>query len=180
MEIAPAAVYEPRNPRASSLYALVEDYYEEFERVYDERYQQQYGPWRKVIGEVLRKFLDCGDLHCGFARLGCGNCRYRTILAYSCKCKLFCPACQQKRVLLFAEWLDGHILEQVGHAQYVFTIPKLLHPIFKYHPRDLGLLCTSAWQAIKEMFLEVASDPAALPGVVISVQSYGDSLNFHP
>jgi hypothetical protein len=39
VEIAPAAVYEPRNPRASSLFALVEDYYEEFERVYDERYQ---------------------------------------------------------------------------------------------------------------------------------------------
>ena len=37
MQTPPAAVYEPRNPRASSLYALVEDYYEEFERVYDER-----------------------------------------------------------------------------------------------------------------------------------------------
>jgi hypothetical protein len=46
VEIAPAAVYEPRNPRDSSLFALVEDYYEEFERVYDERYHQQYGPWR--------------------------------------------------------------------------------------------------------------------------------------
>jgi Transposase zinc-binding domain/Putative transposase len=180
VEIAPAAVYQPRNPRDSSLFALVEDYYEEFERVYDDRYQQQYGHWRPVIGEVMRKFLECGDLHRGFARIGCDGCRYQAILAYSCKCRLFCPSCQQKRVLLFAEWLDVHLLEEVSHNQYVFTIPKLLRPIFKYHPRDLGLLCTSAWQAIKEMFLEVASDPAALPGVVISVQSYGDSLNFHP
>jgi len=30
------------------------------------------------------------------------------------------------------------------------------------------------------MFQEVAADPAALPGVVLSVQSYGDSLNLHP
>jgi hypothetical protein len=30
------------------------------------------------------------------------------------------------------------------------------------------------------MFQEVASDHSALPGVVISVQSYGDSLNLHP
>jgi hypothetical protein len=176
----PAGVYEPRNPRASPLFALVEDYYEEFERVYDERYRQQYGPWRKVIGEVLRKFLECGDLNCGFARIACGNCRYRTILAYSCKCRLFCPSCQQKRVLLFAEWLDGRILEAVGHAQYVFTIPKLLRPIFKYHHRDLGLLCQSAWQALREMFHQVATDPSAQPGAVISVQSYGDSLNLHP
>ncbi len=96
------------------------------------------------------------------------------------KCRLFCPSCQQKRVLLFAEWLDTHILHEVSHNQYVFTIPKLLRPIFKYHPKDLGLLCKSAWQAIKGMFQEVAADPAALPGVVISMQSYGDSLNLHP
>jgi hypothetical protein len=179
VETALAAVYEPRNPRASSLYALVEDYYEEFERVYDERYQQQYAPWRKVIGEVMHKYLECGDLHRGFARLACGGCRYQTILAYSCKCRLFCPSCQQKRVLLFAEWLDTHILEQVSHA-YVFTIPKLLRSIFKYHPKKLGLLCKSAWQALREMFQEVASDPSALPGVVISVRSYGHHLNLHP
>ena len=51
---------------------------------------------------------------------------------------------------------------------------------FKFHRRDLGLLCKSVWQALREMFQEVASDPAALPGVVISVQSYGDRLNLHP
>ena len=180
MESAPAAVYQPRNPRAGSLYALVEDYYEEFERVYDDRYQQQYGAWRPVIGEVMRKYLECGDLHRGFARLGCGGCRYQAILAYSCKCRLFCPSCHQKRVLLFAEWLDTHILEQVSHAQYVFTIPKLLRPIFKYHRRELGLLCKSAWQALRQMFQEVSSDSSALPGVVLSVQSYGDRLNLHP
>jgi len=180
VENAPAAVYEPRNPRASPLFALVEDYFEEFERVYDDRYQQQYGRWRPVIGEVMRKFLECGDLHRGFGSLACDGCRYQAILAYSCKCRLFCPSCQQKRVLLFAEWLDDHVLEEVSHNQYVFTIPKLLRPIFKYHPKDLGLLCKSAWQAIKEMSREVASDPAALPCVVISVQSYGDSLNLHP
>ncbi len=173
----------------------MEDYYQEFELVYDQRYQQRYGPWRKVIGEVMRKYLECGDLHRGFARLGCGCCRCQwnipftgAILAYSCKCRLFCPSCQQKRVLLFAEWLDAHILEQVSHCQsidpdssgFVFTIPKLLRPIFKYHPKELGLLCKSAWQALREMFQEVASDSSALPGVVISVQSYGDHLNLRP
>jgi hypothetical protein len=30
------------------------------------------------------------------------------------------------------------------------------------------------------MFQEVATDPSALPGVVASLQSYGDSLNLHP
>jgi hypothetical protein len=119
-------------------------------------------------------------LHRGFARLGCRSCRYQAILAYSCKCRLFCPSCQQKRLLLFAEWLDTHILEQVSHAQFVFTIPKLLRPIFKYHPKDLSPLCQSASQALKQIFQEVATDPSALPGVVLSVQSYADRLNLHP
>jgi len=124
----------------------------------------------------MRKYLECGDLHRGFARLVCGGCCFRTILAYSCKCRLFCASCQQKRVLLFAGRLDAHILEQVSHAQFAFTIPRLLRPIFKYHPKDLGLLCKAAWQALREMFQEIASDPSSLPGVVISVQSYGDHL----
>ncbi len=67
METSPAGVYESRNPRATSLYALVEDYYEEFERVYDDRYRQQYGPWRSVIGEVMRKYLECGMVHPAFS-----------------------------------------------------------------------------------------------------------------
>jgi hypothetical protein len=40
VQTVPAAVYEPRNPPATSLYALVEDYYEEFERAYEDCYQQ--------------------------------------------------------------------------------------------------------------------------------------------
>src|SRR2546422_405662 len=75
----------------------------------------------------------------------------------------------------FRRVVGGSHPEQVNHAQYVFTIPKLLRPIFKYPPRDLGPL--PAWQALREMFQQLASDPSSLPGVVISVQSYGDSLN---
>ena len=38
-----SAFYHPRNPRASPLFRLLEEHYEEFERVYPERYQQRYG-----------------------------------------------------------------------------------------------------------------------------------------
>jgi hypothetical protein len=128
----------------------------------------------------MRKYLESGDLHRGFARLGCGGSRYQAISAYSCKCRLFCPSCQKRRVLLLAEWLDTHILEPVSHAQYVFTIPRLLRPFFKFRCREVGLLRKSARQAHRQMLQEVCSDPSAVPGVVLSVQSYGDRLSFHP
>ena len=69
-----ATIYRPRQPRQSPLYRLVERYYPEFVRTYGERYQQRYGTWRPIIGEVARKFLRCGDLHFGFARVQCTGC----------------------------------------------------------------------------------------------------------
>ena len=78
-------VYRPRQPRQSSLYRLIERYYPEFERTYDARYAKRYGPWRPVIGEVARKFLRCGDLHFGFARVRCTGCPHEMFVPFSCQ-----------------------------------------------------------------------------------------------
>jgi hypothetical protein len=62
--------------------------------------------------------------------------------------------------LLFAEWLDTHILEQVSHAQYVFTIPKLLRAVFKYH-----LSFATIPSALKTLtFLSQAGSPSIHDG----------------
>lgn len=63
-------VYRPCRPQDSPFYRLVERFYPEFEPVYEEHCQERYGLWRPVIGTVVRKFLDCGDLKHGFARVG--------------------------------------------------------------------------------------------------------------
>jgi hypothetical protein len=75
-------MYRPRRPRASPLYRLVERYYPEFERAYDERYERRYGGWRPVIGAVCRKLLRCGDVHFGFARVRCGGCQHETFVPF--------------------------------------------------------------------------------------------------
>ena len=61
-------VYRPRHPQASPSYKLVERFFPQFEAVYEERYQERYGFWRPIIGTVVRKLLECGDLKHGFAR----------------------------------------------------------------------------------------------------------------
>jgi len=45
----------------------------------------------------------------------------------------FCPSCAAKRAAVFGAQLRDEILEEVGHAQWVFTIPKLLRPYFLHH-----------------------------------------------
>jgi len=59
---AQARVYRPRRPRESPLYQLVDRHFDEFERVYPERFQKRYGFWRPVIADAAAKFLRCGDL----------------------------------------------------------------------------------------------------------------------
>jgi len=49
-----------------------------------------------VQAEALKRFLDCGDLQKGFARVFCDHCSHDYLLAYSCKSRYFCPSYQQR------------------------------------------------------------------------------------
>jgi len=64
---------------------------------------KQYGPWRRIIGDVTRRFLRCGDLHYGFARARCPDCHHAMFVAFSCQQRCLCPSCHPKRTLLTAE-----------------------------------------------------------------------------
>ena len=122
----PQGVYRPRNAQASPLYRLVEDHFDKLERVWDGRYEREYGFWRPVVRHVVEQFLDCGDLRCGFARLWCPTCRKDLLLPYSCRRRCFCPSCHQKRALRFAKHIDEEVLRDLPVRQNVVTIPKML------------------------------------------------------
>jgi hypothetical protein len=48
---------------------------------------------RAVEENVLERFLECGDPHCGFAGIRCGECGHDLLPAFSCKTRYFCPSC---------------------------------------------------------------------------------------
>jgi len=84
-DAAPAArgVCMPRRPRASPLFRLVSDHLHRLQAVYDERFAREYGRWRPVVGDVAHKFLACGVLDPGFARIRCDACTHEYLLAFS-------------------------------------------------------------------------------------------------
>jgi hypothetical protein len=41
--------------------------FQTFVGIYDEHFSRQYGFWRPYIEQVIYRYLDCGDLHNGFA-----------------------------------------------------------------------------------------------------------------
>jgi Transposase zinc-binding domain len=79
------SVYHPRQPQRTPFYQLVQRFYPQFEALSLERYQERYGFWRPIIGTVVGKFLECGDLKHGFARVRCPKCREEFFVAYSCR-----------------------------------------------------------------------------------------------
>jgi len=102
-----SGVYRPRRPRESPLWRLTEEHLETFKQVYDDRFAERYGFWRAEIERTLLAFLDCGDFERGFARVRCDACRRESLVALSCKTRGYCPSCNAKRSVLWAEWLTA-------------------------------------------------------------------------
>ena len=64
------------------------------------------------------------------------------------------------------------MLAPVAHRQYVFTLPKLLRPIFSRQRAWLGELCRIAARLLTDAYAEAA--PLGRPGLVLFVQTFGD------
>ena len=148
--------------------------------VWDDRYERQYGFLRPYVRDVIYRYLDCGDLHLGFARVRCHDCGHEYLLPFSCKRRHFCPSCHQKRVVEFGEWLCEEVLKYVPHRQWVFSIPKRLRVYFMTHRRLLSKLSQCAWKVLSAYLKAGVKYDDAVPGGVIAVQTFGDFQNFNP
>jgi hypothetical protein len=67
-------VYRPRKPHVTPFCQCVQDHDETLEQVWPDRFEKRYGFWRPYLKEVLVRYLECGDLHAGFARIRCDAC----------------------------------------------------------------------------------------------------------
>ncbi|MCH7667441.1 MAG: transposase, partial [Acidobacteria bacterium] len=91
-----------------------------------------------------------------------------------------CPSCHQKRELLWVDWAERELLEDVPHRQVVFTIPKRLRVFFRYDRKLLGELAGCAWRALKLTFDGTFDGADVTPGAAGFLQTSGELLNFHP
>lgn len=181
-DAAPAArgVYKPRRPQASPLFRLVSDHLHRLQTVYDERFAREYGPWRPVVGQVTDKFLACGVLEHGFARIRCDGCTHEYLLAFSCKCRYFCPSCHAKRLAMWTQWLDTALLAPVPHRQVVLTIPKRLRAYCLYRRRLLGEIARIAARTVTAAIRTLTGERQLAVGIVACLQTHGSRANWHP
>jgi hypothetical protein len=117
-----------------------------------------------VIRSSIDKFLKCGDLKEGFARVKCKDCGEEFFVAFSCRQRSCCPSYDQKRALLLGHRLKVEVLAEVPHRQWVFTIPKRLRVYFRYDRKLLGKLCRAAYDTVCDVYaLEIDGDDSKYP-----------------
>jgi hypothetical protein len=176
-----AACYRRRRPEASVLYRLLESLYESVKLLWEERFEARCGFWRGLVDAAVARYLDCGVLECGFARVFCDACRYELLVAFSCKGRGLCPSCAAKRGAELAFFLQDEVLAPVRHVQWVFTIPKMLRPYFLHKRELLGELCRAAYETVSELMSAAALTERRLrPGFVAVVQTFNSDLRWNP
>ena len=86
-----ASGYRRREPEKSVLHAIVRDHLESF---LVEPLQYDGDGYPDFLEREFRRYLDCGILARGFARLRCPKCHFERLVAFSCKgaCARVAPA----------------------------------------------------------------------------------------
>jgi hypothetical protein len=103
----------------------------------------------------------------------------KMLVAFSCRGRSFCPSCEKKRQLLWAEWLSKEVLAPVSHRHVVLTIPRLLRPLFRRRRELLTELGRAAAEATTELVRRGLGHDAR-PGLVVSIATARDLVQWHP
>ena len=116
--------YRRREPEKTVLYGIVRDQFATFLAEAGERYPS--GSVPPFVEGEFRRYLDCGILARGFARVHCDACSHDLLVAFSCKGRGFCPSCATRRMSDAGAFLVAHVLPDVPMRQWVLSLPRRL------------------------------------------------------
>ena len=128
----------------------------------------------------MARYLECGVLEAGFARVRCESCSAEYLLAFSCKTRYFCPSCHAKRLAGWTLWLGEELLAPVPHRQMVFVLPKRLRPYFQWRRKLLGDLARIAARTATDFVRATLDEPELSVGIALCIQTHGSLLNWQP
>jgi hypothetical protein len=118
-----------------------------------------------VARQAVGRWLDCGWLDHGFARVRCPSCRAEFRVALRGQGRHFCPWCHARRLAEWSLWREEQRLAAVPHRQVVLTVAKRLWAYFIYDHRRLGRLSQVAYRTLREYVQAALGEPEVVPGV---------------
>lgn len=116
--------YERRYPEKSPFYKIVQENIKTVLAQAEAKDDFGFGYPTHVKHEFDR-FLNCGILAAGFARIKCqgAGCKFERIVAYSCKGRCICPSCVSRRMADCAAHLVDHVLPIAPYRQWTLSLP---------------------------------------------------------
>ncbi len=172
-------VYRRREPEKTVLYQVVREHLNSFLEYADSRSAEGRG-LPKYVREEFFRFLKCGILAHGFARILCRECGFNAVTAYSCKNRGICPSCAGRRMADTAAHLVDKVLPHVPVRQWVLSVPRQIRYILA---RDAGLLSKAVGIFVEEVFRDLRRrgkkrfKGKGLAGAVTGIHRQGNSLN---
>ena len=115
------AAYRRREPEKTVLYMAVQKHLASF--IADVHGADERGLPAYVEREFTR-YLSCGVLSEGFARVRCDGCGNDFLVAFSCKNRGICPSCTARRAHEVAAHLVDHVLPRAPLRQWVLSFPR--------------------------------------------------------
>ena len=91
----------------------------------------------RYVERDFAKYLECGVLAHGFARVRYESCKDELLVAFSCKGRRVCPSCNAKRAHVTAVHLGAQVLPHVPYRQWTLSFP---HRVRWALLKDAGLL----------------------------------------
>ena len=111
--------YAPRRPEQTLLHRVVR---ENLETLLAEASADGEG-LPGFVEREFRKYVGCGALARGFARVACNRCGKEELVAFSCKCRGWCPPCVARRMDDTAAHLVDRVLPFAPYRQWVLSLP---------------------------------------------------------
>ena len=173
-------VYKRRRPEKTAAYQAVQHHLETWLETTREA-NPDYEAIPHYIERDLRRFLECGILAYGFARVYCDHCGRDYLLAYSCKGRGICPSCNTKRMVETAAHLVDQLFPLVTVRQWVITLPKRLRYYLHQNNELSGSVLRIGLRVIQQLLRDHCPEapPSAKYGGVTYIHRFGASLNAH-
>lgn len=172
--------YHRHRPERTPLYQVVQDHLETWLAHHHDAWPDE-RPVPAHIEREYRRYLECGILAHGFARARCGDCGHDFLVAFSCKGRGVCPACNARRMAEVAAHLVDNVFPRLPVRQWVLSVPRRLRYHLERDARLAGRVLRIFIRAV-EGTLRRSIDPpeqGGRLGAVSFVHRFGSTLNPH-
>jgi len=170
-----------REPVKTALHQVVREHLETL--LDDARCRSEEGTgYPAFVEKEFRRYVGCGVLSGGFARLRCPACGEERLVPFSCKGRL-CPSCWGRRASDTAAWLVDEVLPVAPYRQWVLTFPWEIRFLIAFDDAFFSRMTATfirtlfAWQRARARRLGIRGGQA---GAVVARQRFGGVCNLNP